>query len=101
MARYKVVDMSPRFLLMVLNDQPVPGSFARAVNHLVDGLHLSDFDAHHRRSCRLRGKNPEGLKGKVDVRAPSRLSLTRRGPDCGAGSDGLSLEGAGAWRSLR
>ena len=31
MARYKFVDMSPRFLPVVLEDQLVPGSFAHAV----------------------------------------------------------------------
>lgn len=48
MARYKFVDMSPRFLPVVLEDQLVPGSFAHAVHHLVDTLDLSDFDAHYR-----------------------------------------------------
>lgn len=48
MARYKVVDMSPRFLPVVLDDQLVPGTFAHAVHHLVDGLDLADFDAHYR-----------------------------------------------------
>ena len=38
MARYKFVDMSPRFLPVVLEDQLVPGSFAHAVHHLVDAL---------------------------------------------------------------
>jgi hypothetical protein len=48
MARYKVVDLSPRFLPVVLDDQLVPGTFAHAVHHLVDGLDLADFDAHYR-----------------------------------------------------
>lgn len=47
MARYKFVDMSPRFLPVVLEDQLVPGSFAHAVHHLVDTLDLSGFDAHY------------------------------------------------------
>jgi hypothetical protein len=41
MARYKLIDMSPRLLPVVLEDQLVPGSFARAVHHLVDQLDLS------------------------------------------------------------
>jgi transposase len=47
MARYKLIDMSPRLLPVVLEDQLVPGSFAHAVHHLVDQLDLSQFDAHY------------------------------------------------------
>lgn len=46
MARYKQIDMSPRLLPVVLEDQLVPGSFAHALHHLVDLLDLSAFDAH-------------------------------------------------------
>ncbi len=48
MARYKFVDMSPRLLPVVLEDQLVPGSFAHAVHHLVEALDPSGFDAHYR-----------------------------------------------------
>ena len=48
MARYKVVDMSPRLLPVDLEAQLVPGSFAHAVHHVVDALDLSLFDAHYR-----------------------------------------------------
>ena len=48
MARYKFVDMSPRLLPVVLEDQLVPGSFAHAGHHLVEVLDLSGFDAHYR-----------------------------------------------------
>lgn len=46
MARYKVIDMSPRLLPVVLDEQLVPGSFAHALHHLIDVLDLSAFDAH-------------------------------------------------------
>jgi len=46
-ARYKFVDMSPRFLPVVLEDQLVPGSFAHAAHHLVDAPDLSGFDSHY------------------------------------------------------
>jgi hypothetical protein len=46
MARYKHIDMSPRLLPVVLEEQLVPGSFAHAVHHLVDQLDLSRFDSH-------------------------------------------------------
>ncbi|QBB72028.1 IS1182 family transposase [Pseudolysobacter antarcticus] len=48
MARYKVVDMSPRLLPVDLEAQLLPGSFAHAVHHVVDALDLSLFDAHYR-----------------------------------------------------
>ena len=48
MARYKMVDMSPRLLPVDLEAQLVPGSFAHAVHHLVDALDLSAFAARYR-----------------------------------------------------
>ncbi|PKM15690.1 MAG: DDE transposase, partial [Gammaproteobacteria bacterium HGW-Gammaproteobacteria-2] len=48
MARYKVIDMSPRLLPVDLHAQLVPGSFAHALHHLVDQLDLSAFDALYR-----------------------------------------------------
>ena len=48
MARYKIVDMSPRLLPVDLEAQLVPGSFAHAVHHLVDALDLSAFAARYR-----------------------------------------------------
>ncbi|MEO7756072.1 MAG: transposase, partial [Dokdonella sp.] len=48
MARYKVVDMSPRLLPVDLEAQLIPGSFAHAAHHVVDALDLSLFDAHYR-----------------------------------------------------
>jgi transposase len=48
MARYKLVDMSPRLLPVDLEAQLVPGSFAHAVHYLVDALDLSAFAAHYR-----------------------------------------------------
>lgn len=48
MARYKVIDMSPRLLPVDLEAQLVPGSFAHALHHLVDQLDLSAFEARYR-----------------------------------------------------
>ena len=53
MARYKHIDMSPRLLPVVLEDQLVPGSFANAVHHLVDQIDLSRFDTLSSRQNRL------------------------------------------------
>lgn len=47
MARYKHVDMSPRLLPVVLEEQLVPGTFADVVHHLIDGLKLDAFDARY------------------------------------------------------
>lgn len=45
MARYKVVDRSPKFLPVVLSEQLLPGTFEHALNHLLDHeLDLSGFD---------------------------------------------------------
>ena len=48
MARYREIDLSPRLLPVDLDAQLVPGTFAHAVHHLVDGLDLTAFDAHYR-----------------------------------------------------
>lgn len=46
MARYKTIDICPRFLAVDLERQLIPGTFVHALNHLVDhGLDLSEFDA--------------------------------------------------------
>ena len=45
MARYKVVDLSPKFLVVDLEKQLLPGSFAHAVHHLLEhDSDLSGFD---------------------------------------------------------
>src|SRR5512139_915550 len=46
MARYKHIDISPRFLAVDLQRQLLPGTFEHALNHLLDHqLDLSAFDA--------------------------------------------------------
>ena len=48
MARYKVIDISPRFLAVDLKKQLVPGTFGRALDYLVDyKLDLSGFDVRY------------------------------------------------------
>jgi hypothetical protein len=45
MARYKVIDRSPKFLPEVLSEQLLPGTFEHALNYLLDHeLDLSRFD---------------------------------------------------------
>jgi hypothetical protein len=48
MARYRPVDMSPRFLPVVPEEQLVPGILVDAAHRSVDVLDLSAFDAHYR-----------------------------------------------------
>ena len=49
MARYKVVDLSPKFLVVDLEKQLLPGSFAHAVHHLLEhDFDLTSFDARYR-----------------------------------------------------
>src|SRR6059036_2207050 len=49
MARYKVVDRSPRFLPIVLDAQLVTGSFEYALDYLIDHeIDLSELDRRYR-----------------------------------------------------
>ncbi len=48
MERYRSLDMCPRLLPVVLEEQRVRGTFADAVHWLVDLLNLSAFDARYR-----------------------------------------------------
>ena len=49
MARYKTINLSPRFLAVDLEKRLLPRSFAHAVHHLLDhDFDLSGFDARYR-----------------------------------------------------
>lgn len=49
MARYKVIDTSPRFIALDLQQQLLPGTFEHALNHLLDHeIDLSALDARYR-----------------------------------------------------
>ena len=43
MARYKIVDRSPRFLPVILDAQLMSGSFEYALDHGDHGVRLVDF----------------------------------------------------------
>ena len=48
MARYKHIDISPRFLAVDLQQQLPPGTFEHTMNHLIDHeLDLTGFDARY------------------------------------------------------
>jgi len=49
MARYKVIDTSPRFIALDLERQLLQGTFEHALNHLLDHeIDLSALDARYR-----------------------------------------------------
>lgn len=48
MARYKQIDMSPRFLAVDFSRQILPGSFEFTLSHLIDRLSLHAFEARFR-----------------------------------------------------
>ncbi len=49
MARYKHIDISPRFLAVDLQRQLIPGTFEHALCHLIDHkIDLSGFDTRYR-----------------------------------------------------
>ena len=92
MARYKVVDTSPRFLAVDLERQLVAGTFEHALHWLIDHeIDLSGFDARYRNDLTGASAYPPGLLLKVVLFAHSRLSLGCQhrglGPRQHAGAD--------------
>lgn len=78
MARYRPVDMSPRFLPVVLEEQLVPGTFADAVHRLVDVLDLSAFDAHYRNDTTGAPAHAPGMLLKAVLLAYSQGIVSSR-----------------------
>jgi len=75
MVRYKTINMNPRLLPVVLEDQWVPGSFAHALHHLVD----PSLDV----SLQLRSLEPVLAINRLGERA---TKLHHLGPDSRIGS---------------
>lgn len=79
MARYKVIDSSPRFLAVDLQRQLLPGSFEYALNHLIDHeLDLSGFDARYRNDLSGAPAYPPGTLLKVVLYAYSQGIVSSR-----------------------
>ncbi|QBB69214.1 hypothetical protein ELE36_01820 [Pseudolysobacter antarcticus] len=78
MARYKVVDMSPRLLSVDLEAQLIAGSFAHAVHHIVDALNLSLFDAHYRNDEVGASAHAPGMLLKAGMLAYSQGMISSR-----------------------
>jgi transposase len=80
MARYKHIDTSPRFLVVDLERQLLPGTFEHALNHLVDHeLDLSRFDARYRNDFTGASAYPPAMLLKVVLFAYSRGIVSSRG----------------------
>ena len=80
MARYKVVDLSPRFLAVDLEKQLLPGSFAHAVHHLLDhDFDLSSFDARYRNDDTGAAAYPPGMLLKIILCAYAEGVVSSRG----------------------
>lgn len=75
MARYKPVDLCPRFLAVDLEKQLLPGSFAHAVHHLLDhDFDLSVFDARYRNDATGATAYPPGMLLKIILCATPKAS---------------------------
>ena len=80
MARYKVIDTSPRFLAVDLERQLFPGSFAHAVHYLLDhDFNLTVFDAGYRNDLIWATAYPPGMLLKVILCAYVEGVVSSRG----------------------
>lgn len=79
MARYKHIDTSPRLLAVDLEKQLLPGSFAHAVNYLLDhDFDLSVFDARYRNDVVGAAAYPPGMLLKVILCAYAEGAVSSR-----------------------
>ena len=79
MARYKVIDTSPRFLAVDLRQQLVAGTFEHALDWLVDHeLDLTNFDKHYRNDTNGAPAYPPALLLKVVLFAYARGMISSR-----------------------
>ena len=80
MARYKVIDTSPRFIAVDLQRQLVPGTYEHAPNYLIDHeIDLSGFDGRYRNDTTGACAYPPGLLLKVVLFADSQGIVSSRG----------------------
>lgn len=79
MARYKVIDTSPRFLAVNLAKQLLPGSFEHAIDHLIDHeFDLSGFNERYRNDATGAPAYPPGLLLKIVLFAYSQGIVSSR-----------------------
>ena len=80
MARYKMIDLSLRFLAVDLEKQLLPGSFAHAVHHLLDhDFDLSSFDVRYRNDETGASAYPPGMLLKIILCAYAEGVFSSRG----------------------
>lgn len=80
MARYKAIDLSPRFLAVDLEKQLLPGSFAHAVHHLLENdFDLSGFDVRYRNDETGASAYPPGMLLKIILCAYAEGVVSSRG----------------------
>jgi transposase len=79
MARYKYIDANPRFLAVDLARQLLPGTFEHALNHLLDTLDLSAFDARYQNDTTGAPAYPPATLLKVVLFAYAQGIVSSRG----------------------
>ena len=80
MARYKTINLSPRFLAVDLEKRLLPRSFAHAVHHLLDhDFDLSGFDARYRNDQTGAPAYPPGMLLKTILCAYAEGVASSRG----------------------
>jgi transposase len=80
MARYKAIDMSPRFLAVDLSRQFLPGTFEHALNELLDhDIDLSDLDSRYCNDETGATAYPPAMLLKVILFAYSQGIVSSRG----------------------
>ncbi len=80
MARYKHIDVSPRFLAVNLKRQLLPGTFEHALDHLLDHeIDLSTFDARFKNDETGASAYPPAMLLKVILFAYSQGIVRSRG----------------------
>lgn len=79
MARYKIIDTSPRFLSVDLQNQLIPGTFEHALDWLIDHeLDLTPFDARYKNDDNGAPAYPPGMLLKVVLFAYARSMISSR-----------------------
>lgn len=85
MARYKMIDTSPRFIAVDLERQLLPDSFGHAINHLIDReLDLSGFDVRYRNDLTGAAAYPPNPISRPRQRAASN-ACNKMPPSCVTG----------------